>query len=209
MVKQIAYYIVLISLAYWVFRWVFGKEYLGEAASDIKWGDLGLNFASTVGTFALFYFPPRLMIDYGFRQSLVVGALALAVWIAIMIQIIMAQQEDNRNQTTDLTDIVNFSVASLMLAVNICSGLSYALVRTGIASYTKANDIDYGRFMHFYLWHFIDIVPIVRVWKLLNVEPPMTIGNFWAGLPVLMFDLFVILVIIKSLKKWFATRDNQ
>jgi hypothetical protein len=149
------------------------------------------------------------MIDYGFRQSLLVGALTLGVWIGMMIFIIMDMQQAKRNQTTGLTDIVNFSVASLMLAVNICSGVSYGLVKSGIATYTKTNDIDYGRFMDFYMWHFVDIVPLVRVWQVLNIEPPMTIDNFWGGLPVLMFDLFVILVIIKSLKEWFATRDKR
>lgn len=209
MIKLILYDLCLLALAYWCFRRVVSKEYLGTVLTAKHWSEFPISVGSTVATAALFYFPPRYMIAYGFSQSVWVGIGSLLVFACWMIFVIIDLHKANRNETTGLVDIVNVTVATVLLGVHLCSALSFALSSLGLAHYSGGGELNYGAFVGLYLWRSIDLIPLVKVWELLKVSAPLSVENVWAGVPVLLFELFMILQVIKSIRAWIDQRARR
>jgi hypothetical protein len=143
--------------------------------------------------------------------NILAGAVVSVLCICVVVYLLVEKKENDETKRNDFTTLSNSLIAALSVAINICAGVSYALFKCGIAKYgPEGIDRDYVNFAYLYAWHFIDILPLVRVPELLAMkDPPMTIGNWCAGVPVLAFKLFVVLEIVKSVKEWFDKKKER
>jgi len=60
----------------------------------------------------------------------------------------------------------------------------------------------------FFLWHFLDAVPLLKITETLKWEVPLTYTSSTVGLIVLVFKAVVILPVISAFT-WYATREKE
>ena len=64
-------------------------------------------------------------------------------------------------------------------------------------------------FRAYYLWVLADMVPVVDVWEALPVEAPYEPVDAPAGIPVLVFKLFIAGHVFASVAMWWQGQDER
>lgn len=97
----------------------------------------------------------------------------------------------------------------VMISLAGFSCLSYALYGMGLAQYTSNKPIHPGTLADHYVWHLIDMIPGLKVWSTLKIDDPMQSTGLGAGIPLILFRLFVIVPFIALVKKWLDFRRER
>lgn len=108
-----------------------------------------------------------------------------------------------------------FGAIALMtvLSAAIAAAASEMLRGSGSAIYTAADPVvESVRFEHlllFYLWMTLDLVPAMEITNWLNVTQPVKVEGQVAGIPVILFRGFMLLVLFKVVTNWWTGRDRR
>lgn len=94
------------------------------------------------------------------------------------------------------------------IAVSAClaSWLSGVMYRLTDNAYVGSMEISYPNLVYFYVWNFLDLIPILEITDTLNIKAPFTIDNWVAGIPVLLFKIAVVFGIFASIVDWWKAR---
>lgn len=87
--------------------------------------------------------------------------------------------------------VLNLAILVLVSAVAMAT-VSDALYRAGLAVYIAATPISVALLLDYYGWHFVDSIPVLRVWQTFGVEAPANGEGVVAGLLLLGFRVAII-----------------
>jgi len=92
-----------------------------------------------------------------------------------------------------------FFFTLLYVATGFFGSVTYLLVKNGFLPWTPVDqEITSSQIGNFYLWHFVDAIPILKVNSTLRWQEPLTYENGGIGLLLLLFKIVVISPIIAS-----------
>lgn len=110
--------------------------------------------------------------------------------------------------------IYSFNV--LLIAIVFFSSVTYVLVEHELVRFSgpAERDVSPGALSDFYLWHFLESLPLLKVNETLHWEKPLTYNSPWVGLVLLLFKLTVIVPVLAAFISYWAhlggkqTRDE-
>lgn len=105
-------------------------------------------------------------------------------------------------------------LSSITLAIAICVFISYSLEvsEPGLYSFSTENSStakSTGAFIKLYLWHLVDMIPILDVWDYIPVDKPVKPANVVAGIPLLLFRILMVLPILGAFTRWYSGRKKR
>ncbi len=127
-------------------------------------------------------------------------ALLIAFWLASLYVSI---------QTMRTLTVVSLITSILVMAAAVSSSVSYTLHSLGLAVYKSNNEVNFGAFVDYYIWEFIDLIPGLHIWDTFNVKPPITTEGKVAGIPILLFRGLIALPLFALIKKWFGKKSHD
>lgn len=119
--------------------------------------------------------------------------------------VLVLESKRNFFRSSPTRVVVSLFATLIPLAASICSAWSYILMSKGWVSYTAVNELHAGAFADFYMWHLIDVIPGLEIWKTLGVEAPVKANDVAARIPILMCHICVALPVFAFIKKWYDT----
>jgi hypothetical protein len=87
--------------------------------------------------------------------------------------------------------------------------LSLWLATAGWAQYDSTASTDLYTYSGYYLWLFLDMVPVLEVTDTLGLVAPLEPVGLGAGLPVLAFRIVVLFGLLKALRAWWERRKGK
>lgn len=98
----------------------------------------------------------------------------------------------------------------LMIAVTFFSSVTHVLLTQSVIALNAPKNavVSHGAITDFYLWHFLDAVPLLEVNKTLHWMEPLTYQSGWIGFALLVFKLLVILPVIAAFA-WYWQQVNS
>ena len=102
-----------------------------------------------------------------------------------------------------------YSFQVLMLACLFFSTVTFVMVQHGLLTLDDASGtgVTPGSLSDFFLWHFLDAVPLLKVNETLNFKVPLTYETSSVGWILLAFKVAVILPVIAAFT-WYGTREE-
>jgi hypothetical protein len=89
------------------------------------------------------------------------------------------------------------------------AGFSYSLAEPDVFRYSADGDpVTVERISTLYLWHLVDTIPGLEIWKLFEVSPPVEVGGFWTRLQVLVYRVLLVTPIIWLARQWWKSRTE-
>ena len=103
---------------------------------------------------------------------------------------------------------VTIFILMIMTASLGFGSFSFWLTTQGWANYSL-NNLDLLSYNIYYLWLFLDMIPVLKLNETLGFVAPLQPIGFIAGLPILAFRALVIFELLKSLKTWWDNRNEK
>ena len=125
--------------------------------------------------------------------------MAGVVWISVWARRTL-------RQTPIETVLIALSFGTVSLAA-IGGWASFTLHSLGLADYAVSGTISIDSFVRLYLYTVVDLLPGIEVWETLHINPPAEPRNAWAGGPLVVFKVFVIVLVWDTFKRWRSTKD--
>jgi hypothetical protein len=100
---------------------------------------------------------------------------------------------------------VILSTLLLVTAARVLASFTFILYDNGLVELTSniaGEAVTEGRIWDFYLWHFLDVVPLLSIPDVMNLRVPVTYSGTWVGLLVLSFQALAVLILIPTVG-WF------
>lgn len=139
---------------------------------------------------------------FGAVVAVVLGV--LLVWLLIGMNLKLRKKESAHPPSV----ILSIFLLLVLMGAAVCACVSVLLHSKHWAIYNATKDLGIGRFVDYYMWVFIDMIPGIEFWKTLNVHPPIESSNFVAALPVLAFRAFVVYGVLTCFEKWYKSRTE-
>ncbi len=100
---------------------------------------------------------------------------------------------------------------ALILAAMFFASVTFVLVRHGAVQLgiTAGDDVLFGKLLDFYVWHFLDLVPLVKVNATLHWQEPLVYESGWLGALLLLFKVAVIVPTIGAFAGYFEQRGGE
>ena len=141
-------------------------------------------------------------LHWGLGASMTAVAGILLAWFAVKTA---SYREDD-----SISIILVYFCFSVLLGAVVCSGFSYVLQIQEWASYDDAPpQASMQTFRRYYLWTFADMVPAINIWKTFPVPSPIAPADAMAGVPVLIFRLFVLGYVFASITRWWKLQGRK
>jgi hypothetical protein len=107
-----------------------------------------------------------------------------------------------------------FVGSAVALTLSLSSFTSYALAsfylqHKGELLYKTQEMEHWAAYVWLYLWHLIDMIPVIEVWEHLPLQDPPKPLTLIGGLPILGFRIVILLPIIQLLRRYMATRKQS
>jgi len=72
----------------------------------------------------------------------------------------------------------------------------------------SSSSVSIGSLMDFYMWHFINLVPLLRIPEVLNWKKPLLYEQSRVGFLILAFQAFVVIPTISAVRYYWKHRDE-
>lgn len=97
---------------------------------------------------------------------------------------------------------VSVSLAATLILLTAGAWVSYGLAQHDLSPVTtQSARPTFNALVRTYLWHFVDVIPLTNVEKTFGkADPEVTFSGWLAGLPILAFRLFVVIVILSVIR---------
>jgi hypothetical protein len=127
----------------------------------------------------------------------------LLLWLLLWLNRSLGKKEHSEHPARIM---LSMFLAIVLVGAAVCAQTSYLFHSKQWATYTAVKDLQLGRFVDYYMWVFIDMIPGIDAWKTLHIHPPLEPVDFVAGLPVLLFRIFVVYGVLICFDKWYQNR---
>ena len=152
------------------------------------------------------YIGTRGLIEAAGRLHWMVGLLTTLVFSLMVYGFLRALIEAIKNREP-LPILVGFFLMALLTATSVCAWISFALHAYAHAPFQSARDLSPTAFCDLYVWHFIDMIPVVDAWKTLHVAKPIESLSPLAAAPEFAFRALVALPLLAAAKIWWERRS--
>jgi hypothetical protein len=103
---------------------------------------------------------------------------------------------------------------TLWISIALFSSLTFALFERGGITLTtpaRVDPVGAGQIADLYVWHFLEMIPLVQATETLGWSTPLVHDSFFVGVLLLSFKIFVILPLIGLFKTYwdYRTRDSD
>lgn len=82
--------------------------------------------------------------------------------------------------------------------------MAYGFAQYTASAYEHPEQLSFWRMLHHYLWHTVDMVPLIDAWKTLHIEDPLKETQLWPGILVIAFRLITLYVLVAAVAKAFG-----
>jgi hypothetical protein len=153
----------------------------------------------TIGPLALFHQLSRFVLAQLSLAPQIIVFVAWGLILTFALGLIATEQRRNhlfeKLRKTGLLAPVAYALNVLVIAVVFFSSITYVLVSRDVLSVTVApgSTASPGLLADFFLWHFLEAIPILKVNETLKWQPPATYESGWIGMILLLFKLTVII----------------
>lgn len=96
---------------------------------------------------------------------------------------------------------ITFFVPVFTLFVASWTSLAYGLAKLNPAAYAHPERLSFGLVLQHYLWHIVDMAPLVDAWKNLHIDDPLPETQLWPGILVVIFRLIVLYLVLAAATK--------
>ena len=100
-------------------------------------------------------------------------------------------------------------VLLVLTGAAVFGALSLLLEVVKWAVYTSEEPLTFVSFHLYYLWLFLEMLPVLKITETLNLTAPIQPKGFVAGLPVIAFRGFVVYGLLRALKIWWNAREPK
>jgi hypothetical protein len=99
---------------------------------------------------------------------------------------------------------------AVLTGIAVAASVSLQLRRVGWAIYepVSTDDDAYFSLVGYYVWVFLDMLPAIKAAELLAFAAPLKPQNSVAGIPVVLFRVFVLFGLLAALKVWWQGRKE-
>jgi hypothetical protein len=137
----------------------------------------------------------------------VVGAFALLVGISIAMRpsaaerlrryfLIQKKEGDDAGlaEQYPTASLLALICVAMLVAVFAMAGISTILESREVFAYTPSGSELPQRELLFrlYLWHVVDLIPLVQVWQIYDIPAPIQPDNVWSQTAVLVFRTAIV-----------------
>jgi hypothetical protein len=94
---------------------------------------------------------------------------------------------------------------AILTAIAVLTGVSEVLASRGLFTYAIEGAFKQPmreRLFSLYVWHAIDMIPLIDVWDIYGIEPPLRLANFWAQSAILVFRSAVVGFAASVIAQW-------
>jgi len=104
-----------------------------------------------------------------------------------------------------------YSLNLLMIALMFFSALTYILVERGVLKFcqTAGTTVSQSTIADFYLWHFLDAVPLLKVNETFHWKEPLTYDSGGTAFVLLLFKLVVIGPVIAAFALYWKRVEGK
>jgi hypothetical protein len=155
--------------------------------------------AAVVGTALIITGIVRALFEFASRFHWTLGALLAVVVIWTAVQLTRHVKQAEKLSLSGVVAVLGFGVLTLAI---VSAWISFALFQAHLATYEVPNPATSGQFVDLYMYEFFDLVPGIKVWETLGVKSPIVARGIVAGLPLLVFKIFVLWVVFDAFASW-------
>jgi hypothetical protein len=152
------------------------------------------------------YIGTRSIIEAAGRLHWMAGLLATLVFSLMVYGFLRALIEAIKN-LEPMPIIAGLFLMALLTATVVCAWISFALHAYLHAPFQSARELNPTTFCDLYVWHFIDMIPVVDAWKTLHVEKPIESLSPLAAAPEFAFRALVAVPLLAAAKVWWERRS--
>jgi hypothetical protein len=112
----------------------------------------------------------------------------------------------------ELAGPVLLSTLILVTAARALASGTFILYDNGLVelqSNIAGQAVTEGHLWDFYMWHFLDVVPLLSIPEVLRLREPVTYSGTWVGLLVLSFQALAVLILIPTVGWFIRYRREQ
>jgi hypothetical protein len=105
----------------------------------------------------------------------------------------------------ELAGPVILSTLILVTAARALASFTFILYDNGLVelkSNIAGQAVTEGHLWDFFMWHFLDVVPLLSIPEVMRLREPVTYSGTWVGLLVLSFQALAVLILIPTVG-WF------
>jgi hypothetical protein len=111
----------------------------------------------------------------------------------------------------ELAGPVILSTLILVTAARALASFTFILYDDGLVelqSNIAGQAVTEGHLWDFYMWHFLDVVPLLSIPEVMRLREPVTYSGTWVGMLVLSFQALAVLILIPTVG-WFIRYRRQ
>ena len=180
-----------------------------------QFGWLLFGMAIVIWMIALVYKGVELSQHYlpRFLHWIVLALYLLGVTLCVYV---MATDEKRREQTDRIrywfgpAGMLILPSLTLMAAAALFSSITLILYRNGLVAFQECagRPVAEGSLTDFYMWHFIKLVPLVKVNEILKLTEPLCYTQKRVGLLIILFQALVVIPSINTVLYYWKNRTK-
>ena len=108
------------------------------------------------------------------------------------------------------TDLLMFPALVIVVALAVFASFTLALSEHSLVSLEacRQSPVSLDTLSSFYLWHFLNLVPLVKINTVLKWDEPLCYTQARVGTLILLFQAFVVVRCISSMTHFWRHRDE-
>jgi len=134
-------------------------------------------------------------IHFALAAALAAATISAAVWLTRRVRRTRCPE--------DCSAALGVLVLGLIMTIVVAGWASFAIQTSGIGSYDVPTDYTPSTFVDFYLYTFADIMPGMEPMRTLRIAAEIDARDWIAGLPVLLFKLYVAWLFVGASRSWW------
>ena len=142
--------------------------------------------------------------------------LALYVFGLTLCVYLMATDEKRRKETARIrywfgpSGMLVLPSLTLVAAAAVFSSISFLLYRHGLVMFQECGGrpVTAGSLTDFYMWHFIKLVPLVKINEVLKIGEPLCYSQKRVGFLILLFQALVVIPSINTVLYYWKNRST-
>ena len=166
----------------------------------------------TLAPLALFHFLSEYILANFSTPFQILAFVAWGLLLAYTLRLIAT--ESSRDRLFDVLQGIGglapviYSINVLMVAVIFFSSVTYVLASHGHLTLTSrtGQPVALASLLDFYVWHFLEAIPLLKVNQTLRWEEPWTYDSASVGWILLLFKLVVIVPVIGAFLGYWNRR---
>jgi hypothetical protein len=111
-------------------------------------------------------------------------------------------------QTYSVAKGIRIFLAMPLVAAVIAAWCAFELASHKVATYDPSPGSDLAAFFAYFFWLLLDMLPGLEVTKTLKWSAPANPADAMAGVPIVGFRLFVLLILLNALRRWWAAKER-